>query len=126
LVVYEEQNTVRVTVRQIRDGTVSVLIQRIVWTTLVTKFRRIRHNLPPDGISRLLNEAEVICVDPDSEILADLLSHFLINTKPLEQLFGVVDAVSKQSLPFFHCRVLFRVCFSRVSRRRRFSGRKSQ
>ena len=84
LVIHKEENTVGVPVRQVRDRTVSILIKRIVWTSLVIKFSRIRHNLSPDGISRLLDQAEVIGVDADAEILADLLGHFLIDAKALE------------------------------------------
>jgi hypothetical protein len=85
-----------------RDGTVSLFVERIIYTQVVFKLLRLRDHLEVKGIPLLLDQTLIVGVDPDGILfghLSDLLGIQIVLPGEIVRPDGTLF---EQLLPAFH------------------------
>ena len=78
----------------VRYRAIALLVQRVLRTRqIIEQFALVGNDLLPDRIARLLDQTQVVRIDPDLEILGNPIAKVLVNTEPLEELLRVIDSV---------------------------------
>ena len=102
----QEQGPVRVTMYQVGHRALVLLLERVGITDRVVDFLHGRNSLPPDRIVNLLDQAQVVWIDPHRVLLGNLFERLRVDAVLASQVAGFGNACLQKFLPCFH-RLMF-------------------
>ena len=98
----QPDHPVRITMNQAGDGTEPLFIERISDEIVGLEFPPVGYTLAPDGIARLLYEAQIIGTDPHGKPPTTFCKALMLTSIAIGQFFRAANAGGKRSLPLFH------------------------